>query len=79
MCGHANALVDARGARQRVRVDVEVAASLATVEQRAEDVPQQRRGDPFAAVGTTRAECRDVPARRVLLRVGPREQVPGDD
>ena len=58
---------------------MEVAASFATVEQRAEDVPQQRLGDPFAAVGTTRAECRDVTARRVLLRVGPCEQVAGND
>ena len=52
VCGHADALVEARGARQRVRVDVEVAASLAAVAQGAEDVPQQRLGDPSAGCAT---------------------------
>ena len=54
-------------------------ASLPAIEQRAEDVPQQRLGDP-AAVGPTR--CRVAPPRSRgtdLLRIGPCEQVPGDD
>lgn len=79
MRGHADALVEARGARWRVRVDVQVAASLATLEQCAEDVPHQRRGDRSAAVGTARAERRNAASRRILLRLRPSEQVPGDE